>query len=103
MFSSVSIGFPEVLPQFIPIRRFLPSFPPHESSSIRIHLPNRTVLKFKMKFDEFVIKLEEIKEDYYKTKGKELKTIDELDAFLVRKKLRTSGRRHLKSLKGLGF
>jgi len=56
-----------------------------------------------MKFDEFVAKLKEIKEDYRKTKGKELETIDELDAFLVRKKLRTSGRRHLKSLKGLGF
>jgi hypothetical protein len=56
-----------------------------------------------MKFDEFVTKLKEIKEDYYKTRGKELETIQELEEYIARKKLRVAGRRHLKSLKGLGF
>jgi len=56
-----------------------------------------------MKFDEFVNKLEEIKEDYYKARGKKLETIKELEEYILRKKLRVAGRRHLKSLKGLGF
>jgi hypothetical protein len=56
-----------------------------------------------MKLDEFVDKLRELKEDYFKSQGKELETIEELEDFITKKKFRVSGRRHLKSLKGLGF
>lgn len=56
-----------------------------------------------MKFDEFSNKLKEIKEDYHRSQGKKLETIEELEKFIALKKFRTSGRRHLKSLKGLGF
>jgi hypothetical protein len=56
-----------------------------------------------MKFDEFMDKLKEIKEEYRRFQGEELKTIEELEKFLTLKKFRTSKRRHLKSLKGLGF
>jgi CMP-2-keto-3-deoxyoctulosonic acid synthetase len=56
-----------------------------------------------MKFHEFAEKLKEIQEEYYKTYNRKLETIEELEQFIALKKRRTSGRRHLKSLKGLGF
>ena len=60
-------------------------------------------MESRMKFNEFIDKLRDIKEDYQKSQGKELKTIAELEEFIAFKKHRTSGKRHLKSLKGLGF
>ena len=55
-----------------------------------------------MKFTEFSDKLKEIKDDYKKVYKKEMETIKELEQFLIIRQSRTN-RRHLKSLKGLGF
>ena len=53
-----------------------------------------------LKFDEFVDKLQQVKEDFRNENGREVETVAELEAFVRRRKVRTKGRRHLTSLKG---
>jgi len=54
-----------------------------------------------LKFDEFLDKLRQIRAEFRAEHGRDLRTVDELEAYAARRKLRTKGRRHLKSLKGL--
>ena len=55
-----------------------------------------------MKFDEFELKLKEIKKEYKITNGKELTSIQELDKYLFERKFRFKNK-SLRSLKGLNI
>lgn len=59
-----------------------------------------------MNYDEFLDRLREYREEYRAAYGRELKTIDQLEEYLSRRKtgrVRRSGRRALKSLRGFGL
>ena len=56
-----------------------------------------------MQFDEFLEKLLEILSEYEKDIGRKAETIRELEEYLASRKSRTSGRKHLRSLKGFNF
>ncbi len=55
-----------------------------------------------MTYDEFSVKLHDIKKEFEETKKTKLMTIDQLEKFLIERKNRRSSR-GLKSLKGLNF
>jgi len=54
-------------------------------------------------FDEFSDKLREIKSDYLKAHGRELHTVEELENYLIRRKVSKKKTRALKSLKGFSL
>lgn len=60
-----------------------------------------------MKFDEFVEKLDSIKQEFKSLNGRDVQTIEELETFLKNKKLAPKlalgNRRSLKSLKGFNI
>jgi hypothetical protein len=56
-----------------------------------------------MGFDEFATRLKDIKADFLKAHGRELKTVEELEQYLMRRKFSPKGSKALKSLKGLNL
>lgn len=56
-----------------------------------------------LKFNEFLDKLQEVKDEFRQDKGVEAITIKELESYLKNRRLRTKGRRHLTTLKGFNF
>lgn len=62
-------------------------------------VPRRT----SMRFDEFLEKLREVLTEYERDVGRKAETVRELEEYLAGRKFRTSGRRHLRSLKGFNF
>lgn len=54
-----------------------------------------------LRFDEFLEKLSQVKAEFRAERGRDPKTLEELELYLARRKLRAKGRRHLTSLKGL--
>jgi hypothetical protein len=56
-----------------------------------------------LKFDEFLDKLHELKQEFRNHYGKPLVTIDELESYLRQRKMGLIGRRRLRSLKGFNI
>jgi len=56
-----------------------------------------------LKFDEFLDKLHELKQEFRIQNGKPLETIEELESYLRRRKMGLTGRRRLRSLKGFNI
>ncbi len=54
-----------------------------------------------MKYEEFVVRLQDLKEQFRLSEGREPVTISEFESFLRKKKLGRTRARTLKSLKGL--
>lgn len=56
-----------------------------------------------MRFDEFLLKLDEVLAEYERDVGRKAETVRELLDYVQKRKFRTKGRAHLTSLKGLGM
>lgn len=56
-----------------------------------------------MRFDEFLDKLREVLAEYERDVGKKPETVKELEEYVAGRKLRSSGRRYLRSLKGFNL
>ncbi len=56
-----------------------------------------------MKFEEFSVRLQELKAEFCTANGREPETMAEFEAFLTRKKLGKVRRANLRSLKGFNL
>ena len=54
-----------------------------------------------MRYDEFFERLQELKKDFKRVHGREVRTMAEFEQYLKQRKIRSLGRRNLTSLKGL--